>query len=106
MIQANRPAASLWVKSILMCTLLAACQSALAAGGLGNVESGLKEFLTSFYGIVAIIAGFALLACAMMGMADRMGWGEVVVKCGWIIFAAASLAIVKYLWDLGKNVSF
>ena len=72
MIQANRPAASLWVKSILMCTLLAVCQSALAAGGLDNIGSGLKDFLNSFYGIVAIIAGFCLLACAMMGMTGRM----------------------------------
>lgn len=103
---AMNPTKQVWLKAFFCCALLAIADTALAAGGLGSIETGLKDFLSSFYAIVAIIAGFALLGCAMMGMTGRQSWGEVIVNCGWVIFAAASLAIVKALWDWGKNVSF
>lgn len=103
--QVMAPTQQAWVKSFLACALLAAVDTALAAGGLSSVENGLKDFLQSFYGIVAIVAGFALLGCGMMGMTGRQSWGEVIVNCGWVIFCAASLAIVKALWDWGKSVS-
>ena len=48
-----------WVKAFLMCALLFGAQMAMAAGGLGSIESGMKNWFTSFYGIVAIIAGKA-----------------------------------------------
>ena len=95
-----------WVKAFLMCALLFGAQMAMAAGGLGSIESGMKSWFTSFYGIVAIIAGFALLGCAAMGMLNMKSWGDLIPVMGWIVVAAASSALVKALWDWGKSASF
>jgi trbC/VIRB2 family len=94
-----------WVKTTLLCVLLCGIQTAMAAGGLSSVESGAKEFFTSFYGIAAIIAAFSLLGCAIMGMAGMKSWGDLFPVMGWIVIAAGTSAIVKALWDWGKSIS-
>ena len=77
-----------WVKAFLTCTLLFAAHSAMAAGGLGSAEAGLKDFFTSFYGIALILAMFGLLGCAIMG---------------WIAVGGATPSIVKMIWEWGKS---
>lgn len=92
-----------WVKVFLTCSLLFAAQSAMAAGGLGSAESGLKDFFTSFHGIALILAMFGLLGCAVMGFMGMKHWGDLFPIMGWIAVAGATPSIVKMIWDWGKS---
>ncbi len=93
-------------KAVALCSMLGAVQLAMAAGGLSSVESGLKEFFTSFYGLCAIIAGFTILFVMIQGFSGRGHWPDLLEKGAWVVGAAASAAIVKALWDWGKSVTF
>lgn len=95
-----------WCKAVALCSMLGAVQLAMAAGGLSSVESGLKEFFTSFYGLCAIIAGFTILFVMIQGFSGRGHWPDLLEKGAWVVGAAASAAIVKALWDWGKSVTF
>ena len=56
-----------WVKAVFMSVLLGAANMAMAAGGLNNVQSNLKDWYQSFYGILGILAMFALAGTAAWG---------------------------------------
>ena len=92
-----------WVKAFLTCTLLFAAHSAMAAGGLGSAEAGLKDFFTSFYGIALILAMFGLLGCAIMGWMGMKHWGDLFPIMGWIAVGGATPSIVKMIWEWGKS---
>ena len=100
------PNARQWCKAVALGSMLGVAQFAMAAGGLSGVESGLKEFFTSFYGICAIIAGFTILFVMVQGFSGRGHWPDLIERGAWVIGAAAAGAIVKALWDWGKSVSF
>lgn len=95
-----------WCKAVAIASMMGAAQFAMAAGGLSSVESGLKDFFTSFYGICAIVAGFAILFVMVKGFSGHGNWPDLIEKAAWVIGAAASAALVKALWDWGKSVSF
>ena len=95
-----------WVKAVFMSVLLGAANMAMAAGGLNNVESNLKDWFQSFYGILGILAMFALAGTAAWGYLGKKHWSDILEVCGWIFFTAASAAIVKAVWDWGKSATF
>ncbi len=92
-----------WVKAVLLCTLLCGVQTAMAAGGLSGIEGGLKDFFKSFYGIVAILVGFGLLGCGLMGAMGVKQWAEIVPVAGWVVFCGAVPTLIKLLWDWGTS---
>lgn len=95
-----------WIKAFLLSVLLGGAQAALAAGGLSSAESSLKDAILSFYGIVAILAGLAMLVTAVWGYFGNKTLKDVVEVCGWIFLAGASLAVAKAVFDWGKQASF
>lgn len=95
-----------WVKAVFLSMILGFAQMALAAGGLTTVEGSLKDLVLSFYGIVAILSGLAILATAVWGYFGRKQLGDIVQICCWIFVAGASLAIGKAIFDWGKSAAF
>ncbi|MFS6937841.1 Uncharacterised protein [Neisseria animaloris] len=95
-----------WIKAFLLSVMLGGAQAALAAGGLSSAESSLKDVILSFYGIVAILAGLAMLVTAVWGYLGHKTLKDVVEVCAWIFFAGASLAIAKAIFDWGKQAYF
>jgi hypothetical protein len=95
-----------WVKAVFFSMILGFAQMALAAGGLSTAEGSLKDLVQSFYGIVAILSGVAILATAVWGYFGHKQLGDIIQICCWIFVAGASLAIGKAIFDWGKSATF
>lgn len=82
-------------------------QTALAAGGFSNeINSMATNIRTAIYTFVGIVAGIIVLWQCLEGAQGRKQWGDILHTCLWVVGAAASIALVTWLWTRGGSLTF
>lgn len=79
---------------------------ASAAGFEGEAKNMANKIYKGIYGFVGVVALIVVLWQCVEGWSGRKSWMDVLATCLWVVVAAASGALVTWLWSKGQSMSF
>ena len=79
---------------------------ASAAGFEAEAKGMADKIYKGIYGFVGVVALIIILWQCVEGWSGRKSWMDVLATCLWVVAAAASGALVNWLWKKGQSMTF
>lgn len=79
---------------------------ASAAGFESDAKDMANKIYKGIYGFVGVVALIIVLWQCVEGWSGRKSWMDVLSTCLWVVAAAASGALVTWLWSKGQSMTF
>ena len=93
-------------KNVLAASALALISHGATAAGFDDANQMATNVRAGIYAFIGILAGIVVLWQCFEGSQGRKQWGDILVTCLWVVGAAASIALVTWLWTKGGSMSF
>lgn len=78
-----------------------------AAAGFEDEAKGMADKIyKGIYAFVGVVALIVVLWQCVEGWSGRKSWMDVLSTCLWVVAAAASGALVAWLWQKGSSMTF
>lgn len=101
-----KPKVQAAVHGLAVVAMLGAAPLASAAGFADEAKSMANNIYKGIYGFVGVVALIVVLWQCVEGWSGRKSWMEILVTCLWVVAAAASAALVTWLWQKGQSMTF
>lgn len=94
------------VYGLAVLAMLAAAPLASAAGFEAEAKEMGNKIYKGIYGFVGVVALIVVLWQCVEGWSGRKSWMDILATCLWVVAAAASAALVTWLWQKGQSMTF
>lgn len=95
-----------FAKNAMLAMALALVSHGAMAAGFDDANQMATTVRTAIYTFIGIVAGIVVLWQCFEGAQGRKQWGDILVTCLWVVGAAASIALVTWLWTKGGSMTF
>ena len=86
--------------------MLGAAPLVSAAGFEADAKDMANKIYKGIYGFVGVVALIVVLWQCVEGWSGRKSWMDILATCLWVVAAAASAALVTWLWQKGQSMTF
>ena len=86
--------------------MLGAAPLASAAGFEADAKDMANKIYKGIYGFGGVVALIVVLWQCVEGWSGRKSWMDILATCLWVVAAAASAALVTWLWQKGQSMTF
>lgn len=94
------------VHGLAVVAMLGAAPLASAAGFEAEAKDMANKIYKGIYGFVGVVALIIVLWQCVEGWSGRKSWMDILATCLWVVAAAASAALVTWLWQKGQSMTF
>lgn len=94
------------VHGLAAVAMLGAAPLASAAGFEAEVKGMADKIYKGIYGFVGVVALIVVLWQCVEGWSGRKSWMDILATCLWVVAAAATGALVTWLWQKGSSMTF
>lgn len=101
-----KPKVQLGIQAASLLMMAGLVPVASAAGFEAEAKSMADKIHKGIYGFVGVVALIVMLWQCVEGWTGRKSWMDILVTCLWVVAAAASGALVNWLWQKGAAMSF
>lgn len=101
-----KPKVQVAIHGLAVVAMLGATPLASAAGFEADAKGMADKIYKGIYGFVGVVALIIMLWQCVEGWTGRKSWMDILVTCLWVVAAAASGALVTWLWSKGQSMTF
>lgn len=94
------------IHGIALLAALGAAPLVSAAGFEAEAKGMADKIYKGIYAFVGVVALIVVLWQCVEGWSGRKSWMDVLATCMWVVAAAASGALVAWLWQKGSSMTF
>ena len=94
------------IHSVALFAAIGAAPLASAAGFEAEAKGMADKIYKGIYAFVGVVALIVVLWQCVEGWSGRKSWMDVLSTCMWVVGAAASGALVAWLWQKGSSMTF
>lgn len=101
-----KPKVQLGIQAAALLLMAGLTPLANAAGFDSDAKDMANNIYKGIYGFVGVVALIIMLWQCVEGWTGRKSWMDILVTCLWVVAAAASGALVTWLWSKGQSMTF
>lgn len=101
-----KPKTHMAVHALALLTMLGIAPLASAGGFEADAKDMANKIYKGIYGFVGVVALIIVLWQCVEGWSGRKSWMDILATCLWVVAAAASAALVTWLWSKGQSMTF
>lgn len=101
-----KPKVQAAIHGLAVVAMLGAAPLASAAGFEAEAKGMADKIYKGIYAFVGVVALIIMLWQCVEGWTGRKSWMDILVTCLWVVAAAASGALVTWLWSKGSSMTF
>lgn len=101
-----KPKVQAAIHGLAVVAMLGAAPLASAAGFESEAKGMADKIYKGIYAFVGVVALIIMLWQCVEGWTGRKSWMDILVTCLWVVAAAASGALVTWLWSKGQSMTF
>lgn len=102
----SKPKMQTAIHGVALLAAMGAVPLASAAGFEAEAKGMADKIYKGIYAFVGVVALIVVLWQCVEGWAGRKSWMDVLATCMWVVGAAASGALVTWLWQKGQSMTF
>lgn len=101
-----KPKIQVAIHGVALLAALGAAPLVSAAGFEAEAKGMADKIYKGIYAFVGVVALIVVLWQCVEGWSGRKSWMDVLATCMWVVAAAASGALVAWLWQKGSSMTF